>query len=391
MTASASSSILRRLPSREALLTVLLFAALMATVVALGQPQAPAPPYDPASGSPTGLLGLRWWLEDLGYRVDLLQGREFTLPSDTRLLFVHPGQRPYTWAETLSLMDWVRRGNTLVLVGPEAQEMALSELLGPRLRLVPEATGSRLTQRQPLLPDAAATLGRLGRQPVLDLDDAPEAVPIVTTESGLPTVALMRLGNGVMWFLSPQHSLVNAQLRDPQQAQLVLAILRTVPPGSRVALDDTHRQASEQAVQSLTDWLYRTPTGWAALFIGLTLLVYLLLQGVRLGRPLPGAAETRRREAAEYVTALAGLQRRARLGQQVAAYHTRRLKLGLGRPLRLSPDLDDAAFLARLAEDGRLPPDRLAAVHDLLVRLSRHPDEASLVRLAQRVDELLER
>ncbi len=389
MNASAAAR-LRRLPSREAVLTVLLFAALMATAVALGQPAAPPRPYDPASGSPTGLLGLRLWLEDLGYQVDLVGQREFNLPTETRLLFVFPGQLPYTSKEALNLINWVSRGNTLVLVGPQAQEQALADVLGPRLRVVPEAAGSRLVQRQPLLPDANASLGRLGLQPVLVLDKAPNAVPVVTTETDLPTVAVMSLGNGIVWFLSPQHAPVNGQLRDPQQAQLVLAVLRTVPAGSRVVFDEYHRQAPDQGVQTLTDWLYRTPTGWAALFVALTCLVYLLLQGTRLGRPLPSSVETRRREAAEYVTALAGLQRRARVTQHVAAYHKRRLKLGLGRPLHLSPDLDDAAFLARLAEDGRLTSDRLAAARDLLAQLSRHPDEAGLVRLARRVDEVLQ-
>ena len=384
------SSVLRRLPSREAVLTVLLFAALMATVLALGQPQAQTVPYDPASGSATGWLGLRWWLEDLGYRVDLVGRREFNLPSETRLLFVYPGQQPYTRPEALSVMEWVTRGNTLVLVGPDSSDTALTEMFGARPRVSPEAVGSRLVQRQPILPDTNAELGRLGLQPVLALDKAPQAIPVITTETDLPTAALMSLGKGVVWFLSPQHSLVNEQLRDPQQAQLALAILRTVPAGSRVVFDDYHWAGREAGVQTLTDWLYDTPTGWATLFIALTCLLYLLLQGIRLGRPLPSKVETRRREAAEYVTALAGLQRRAHIGQSVAAYHKRRLKLGLGRSLRLSPDLDDAAFLARLAEDGRLPPERLTAARVLLAHLSRRPDEAGLVRLAQRVDEVLE-
>jgi hypothetical protein len=173
----------------------------------------------------------------------------------------------------------------------------------------------------------------------------------------------------------------------------VLALLRQAPPGALVVLDTFHVTGPEaRQASTLQDWLWGTPVGWATGFGLAVLFLYLLLQGARLGPPLPVVAEGRRREAAEYVSAMAGLQRRARLGSAVVAHHRRRLKRELGRRFGISPDLDDRVFVERLGSvtdgvDGALT-GRLGA---LLTELDSRPDDARLVRLVATIDQLLER
>ena len=77
--------------------------------------------------------------------------------------------------------------------------------------------------------------------------------------------------------------------------------------------------------------------------------MFLVLHGRRLGPPVVTKAERRKREAAEYVEAMAALSRRARLGKDVARYQQQRLKRGLARRRPLDPNLPDREFLDRLA------------------------------------------
>ena len=383
-----------RLPAREVMLTLGLFAVLLAAVAAVGATTRSERRYDLGSGGPQGLLALRLWLAELGYRVETNAGARFTLPAEAKLLFVYPNAQPYSAAEAAELSRWVERGGTLALIGPDGGDRQLIDAFGVRPLLAPLANPALpLRQAQPWLPAAPAELGRLGLDAPLDLSGAPGAVAVVAAEGGLATLAVQRRGAGLVWHLSRHHDLVNAGLRDGDQGHIALALLREVPAGALVVFDAYHLTGPvERQAGTLQDWLYGTPAGWATLFCLVVLFVYLLLQGVRLGPPLPAPAATRRRAAAEYVTAMAGLQRRARLGRAVAAHHKRRLKLGLGRPLQLNPDLDDAVFVERLRQaDDRLDERQLAAIRRLLADLDGQPDEARLVRLAAAVDRVLER
>lgn len=380
--------------NRQALVTLALLALLMGTVLLLSLAAAGGGRrYDLASAGPDGLLGLRLWLEDLGYAVGTTDGDRFSLPA-ADLLFVYPNQHSYTPAEAAALVRWVEAGRTLVVVGPDPGDAALGEALGVRPRgglgLDPAAL---LRPQGPLLPDGPETFGTLGLERPLDLSGAPQALPVIGTDGGQVTAAVRRLGAGTVWHLSPHHDLDNRALKeDRAQAALVPALLRTVPAGGRVAFDTYHLVGPAQArVGTIHDWLYGTPTGWATLFCVLVTLIYLFLQGWRLGRPLPVLAESRRREAAEYVTAMAGLQRRARLGRAVADYHKRRLKIGLGRRFGLRADLDDGDFLRALAEaSGGPEAATVERVHALFAGLSGRPDEAALVRRVAEIDEVLE-
>ena len=101
-------------------------------------------------------------------------------------------------------------------------------------------------------------------------------------------------------------------------------------------------------------------------------------------------AERRRREAAEYVEAMAALARRAKLGKDVAQYQQQRLKRGLARRRPLDPKLPDRDFVERLAyTEPALPAEQQAEVRQVLEALGRSPSEQQLVTLAAKVDALV--
>src|SRR5690606_28140530 len=162
---------------------------------------------------------------------------------------------------------------------------------------------------------------------------------------------------------------------------------RAVPADAPVIFSthhlSTHNQAGSERgpINSLQAWLYTTPLGQAPLVAMIAIIDFLVLQGQRLGPPLPGSSASRPREAAAYVTALAGLQRRMRRPRLVADHHRQRLKHAVGRVAQVPADLADAGWLAQLHRAEVYPPALLAEVTGLLTRYAQSDDEASLIQL----------
>lgn len=377
---------------------LLLALALLGVLIAFAAlPSTPSvtTPFDPSSAAPTGLRALWLWLEALEFTVERNDGAVFTIPHDSTLFLVFPNQHLYSDAEAEQLQSWVKAGGTLALIGSTALDEALIKLFlvepGP-------AIGELLVdvdQTQPLLPELGEPIRLSGDAETLDLSQAPAAIPVLATADGQITLALQPLGRGRIWHFSLHHSLINEQLRDPAQATLVPALLRHSLPGGRIVFDTYHlfgpAATATQEIRSLQDWLYRTPLGWAVLFGLVATLLFLVLQGQRLGPPLPTAEELRRREAAEYVTAMANLLRRGQQRAFVAAHHKRRLKRALGRSLNVSPDLDDAAFLRQLQHDHTLTPEDEQLLTKLLHALEGAGKEQDLPQTVREVDDLLQR
>jgi hypothetical protein len=350
---------------------VLLLALLLVVSALRSQPSTPRA-FDLNSSTDSGLRGLALWLEKLGYQVQRTDGLRFVLSADADLLFVYPNQLSYTAGEAEELRAWVERGKTLVIVGPHPEDGELERVFGVRATLQ-DGFSMLEKQVQPLIPSGVPDymVDWSVDASVLDLSDAPAAVPVLTTAGGNPTVAVQPMGAGVVWHLTPGN----------------------VPPAGTVVFDTFHQfgmsRVGEQ-IATLQDWLYRTPAGWATLFAVGTLALFLVLQGRRLGPPVPTAVELRRREAAEYVQAMAALARRAHLGGDVVRHQQQRLKRGLARRRSVSPDLLDADFLARLGSvEPPLAPALLASAGATLHALGTQPREQQLVELSAKVDQIL--
>lgn len=411
--------------NRNGLIITLLFVALLVTSFYSATEEVPRP-YDLNSTKSQGLAMLRLWLDDLGYEVAQTGQRSFGLEHDGQpvdLLFVFLNQQPYTDDEAIALANWVNDGGTLVLVGPDNNEFALVDTFG----VVPEfgslfARSNR--QRQPLLPDADGDHSRPSMGTTLNVSDAPNTVPVfgmgsseseeetptpdasnadsMDQEAGVGTwlaaqeitVAVQKRGKGTVWHLVQRYEPINELLREPEVAQLVVAFLRTVPAGGTILFDTYHLFGAEQqatnGIRSVRDWLYRSAIGQATLFAALATMLYLFVQGRRLGPPLPSTTDPKRREAAEYVEAMAGLHRRANQREAVAIYHKQRLKAALGQPLHIDPSLADATFIDQLQRaDHRFSETKLTEAIRLLRDLGSDPSEAALIDIVADVDLLL--
>jgi hypothetical protein len=376
------------------LLVLVLLAGLLLFVSALVRRPAQPIPFYLDSSAETGLRALHLWLQDLGYDVRRTGGMHFQLPADADLLFVYPNQLTYSEAEAHALRAWVEEGRTLVIVGPHPEDVQLEQLFGVRSK-PREGFGLVEQQVQPLAPEGKARYRsdwNLNSE-VLDLENAPAAVPMLLADDGQVTAAVQQAGDGTVWHLTPGIAFVNHGLAEEDHGQLLPPLLRRVPAGGVIAFDTYHQfgvsRVGEQIV-TLQDWLYRTPAGWATFFAFVATILFLVLHGRRLGPPVATRAERRRREAAEYVEAMASLSRRARLGKDVAHYQQQRLKRGLARRRPVDPQLPNREFLDRLAyAEPLLPAEAMAEIRQVLELLQHNPNEQQLVALAAKVDALL--
>lgn len=421
---------------REWILVALLFATLLAASLFF-RPEAPEQLYDPDSAAPGGLLALRLWLHEMGHPVHVATANLWTAahstPSasgaaravdaaDVGLLFVYPNAAPYTEEEGAALHNWVSQGGTLVLVGPDQLDRVLVDAFGVAQNGALSFASAEY-QPQPLLPDLPADMARSGLRRTLEIDgarpiapvlasglnrmapaaaetDAPAADDASTSNQETPTfqnvtAAVQRVGDGTVWHLSPHLALTNDALEEQDAAYLVPAILRTVPPDTPAAIDAFHLfglgvDADGGEIDSVRAWLLFSQIGRATLFGMALVLLYLILQGRRLGPPLPVQSASRRREAAEYVQAMANLQQRARQQPAVAAHLKQRLKTSLGRQQHLRTDLDDAAFVAQLRQGNRgLSNAQIDQIGQLLHLLNNSPTEEQLIHAVGQIDQIL--
>lgn len=418
--------------NRQSIIITALFLGMIIASFFFAPPEAEIP-YDLDSNGPLGLAALQLWLEEMGYDSAQTGQDQFNLtvgsdPAD--LLFVFPNLQTYSDDEGAKVRAWVENGGTLVLAGATSREVALVDEFGVSLSEGIIFPARNNAQVQPLLPEADANYERVSSSDYLKISDAAGAVPIFAFSDETPaeesaaeeatsespdepitsdaqeskaqestetneregiTVAVQTIGDGVVWHISPRYEPINILLREPEVGLLVIAFLRTVPEGGKVLFDTYHLFGAERSadteITSINEWLYRSAMGRALIFATLLTLLYLFVQGRRLGPPLPATTEPKRREAAEYVDAMAGLHRRSKQRQAVAIHHKQRLKIALGKPLHIDPELDDAAFIERLRQaDHRLSPDELSENIRLIQALAGNPTEDALVDLVAGVD-----
>ncbi|MEM7125891.1 MAG: DUF4350 domain-containing protein [Chloroflexota bacterium] len=399
-----------------------LFLLLLASSIFLTQ-ENEARPYDLESSEPDGLLALALWLKEMSYQVTPYEEAPFngltSYGDSIDLLFVHPNVTYYTSLEAQALKTWVAGGRTLVLIGPVTGDRELSRVFGPFPGPVGSAILSREEPIQPLIPgpitssqsnnfesdsSQADSPPANRRLTSLDLSDAPGAVPLwVNRRSGSDapelapaeaTVAIQPIGKGLVWHLSIEHDLTNRMLDQTNDIYLIPALLRQVPDGGVVAFDTYHQLEhdfvdGERTYSSLREWLYSTHLGRAILLGALLTFLFLMNQGLRLGPALPMREALLRRESAEYVMAIAGLQRRLGEPAEIARYHHHCLKQKIGQPLGISVTLPDREFVNEWRNrQPELSSDQEQAVREILARLASALDERTLVETVAQIDEL---
>lgn len=395
---------MRRHASRETLLSLLVILLLLAGGLALGwRISTLRPAYHPQSKGATGTLALKTWLERMGFQVRGLPVVMPQPPADVEMILLFPGSASVTAQDAKMLHDWAAEGHTLVLVAMD--DFALDTQFSLKrtdlsAELIPKT--SPLAQDIPLLPEGPASL-RPAAPSLQALKShgtpAPATLPVLSQRADaarFPAVMVQKIGKGTVWHVTAQAAPTNQALQK-DAGYLVLAWLRTVPEGSAILMDLYHplspipAHAFQPGKPGLLGQLLHTSWGVAILAAATLMFLFLLIQGRRLGPAIPSPQTIRRREAAEYVVAMAQLKQRARQRHTVARHQYRRLRIGLARHWSIDPSLPIEAFITALQEANDPPsPAMLQRIETVLTALERAPSEAQLVRLAAEVDAILE-
>lgn len=378
------------MPRRDLVILVVLFLAL-AGLVGL----APRGDDQQAGGASSfasregGALALFRWLEGLGYRVERLAYREFAPAPEADLLVVLAPSERYSREAAEAVRAWVEAGGTLLVAEPRPNAFAgavpLLEAFGLTVGPPPEDQAlSQAPVLQPALGDPPAR--QLATRTTAIITSERADLALLAGSQAAPVLVGLQYGAGYVYASAAAQPFTNQGLRDDDNAAVVLNLLRRVPPGGYVLFDEFHHGFVGQAEANLRALLLGTAWGWAALYAVLVGVGYLALMGRRFGRPVPLRAETDRRSSAEYLVSMAGLLRRGGKGAYALAHYRAQLRRRLARAYGISPDLDDTALVAAIAETR---PALAHAAADLLARMAAPPpDETALLRLVAEADAL---
>ncbi|MEP7198847.1 MAG: DUF4350 domain-containing protein [Chloroflexota bacterium] len=374
--------------SRDLLIVIVLFVILIGfTVVSASRraeieaQQETFTPYSTRSALPNGTLALTMWLEAMGFRTQRLTGDVFALPAEASALFVFPPRDEFTNDEAQIVLRWVERGNTL-FVAQSGLLNANNKLNGAlKAKLQPNSFVSTATPAQPLNGLAPTSTVQVRTAWALDMQ-RDDFVPYLGEGDKWLLVGWTQ-GKGKVYLTSAPNLFTNDGLRDDDNATLVRALLRAVPRGSLVALDEFHLTpaiARSGCAESLQSLLYCTPWGWAILFSFVAVFAFLVINGQRFGRVVPLPTEIARRNPAEYVLSMAQLFRRAGKRQMVMQHYHQQLKRSLGKPYRINANLPDDEFVNELARFRDV--DRDALLKTLRALSQTRIGEGALVKLA---------
>jgi hypothetical protein len=199
-------------------------------------------------------------------------------------------------------------------------------------------------------------------------------------------VAGIQHGNGYIYVSATGYPFTNAGLRDPENARLVLNMLRRIPRSGTVTFDEYHHGYVRPPTPTVA--VTSSPWGWAGLYSILVVALYLVLSGRRFGQPIPLREESQRRSSAEYVESMADLLQRSGKRAYILRHYYQQFKRRLARPYGISPQTEDAEFVAELA---RIRPIDAPALLGVLSRLrANQPSESQLVTAIAEGDRILQ-
>jgi hypothetical protein len=367
--AGARSSVRRALPW----VAVVLGVALVVAVAGRGAEEGN--PLDPASPGPLGTKGLVEVLRGLGGRVTVSAGQPGT-GTDTALLL----SDDLTPQRRQGLLDWVRRGGTLVVADPSSGVTRVEPTGSTRFGLLDAEIERRCAV--PALRDAdrvAAPGGVVFEIP--EGQGAPGNRP-GATQACFPRndgawLLVQPLGGGTVVRLGGASALVNQELGEADNAILLASLL---VPVEGTAVQVLQPPLPGGGTAGLGDLI--APRVRLALWQLVVAFVLLALwRARRLGRPV-AEPQPVQLPGAELVLAVGNLLQRAKGRGQAAGLLTDDLRRSLAERLGLPPSTPADQVADTVAERTGIPRERVLRT---LTRTTPR-DEAELVALGQAVD-----
>ena len=351
-------------------------------VVVAGRGEEEGNPLDPASPGPLGTKGLVEVLRELGGEVRV-SGEPPGAGTETALLLsddLSPGRRQ-------GLLDWVRRGGTLVVADPSSGVTAVEQAGSTQIGLLDAEIERRCDVA------ALAGAGRVAAPGgiVFEVPEGqggpgapgnPGGPPGGGTRACFPRndgawLLVQPVGGGTVVRLGGASVLVNRELGEADNAVLLASLLVPVE-GTTVQVLQPPLPGGGDA--GLTDLI--APRVRLALWQLVVAFVLLALwRARRLGRPV-AEPQPVQLPGAELVVAVGNLLQRAKGRGQAAGLLTDDLRRSLAERLGLPPSTPADQVADTVAARTGIPRERVLRT---LTR-STPRDEAELVALSQAID-----
>ena len=364
-----------RSPVRRALPWVAVVLGVALVVAVAGRGAEEGNPLDPASPGPLGTKGLVEVLRGLGGRVTVSAGQPGT-GIDTALLL----SDDLTPQRRQGLLDWVRRGGTLVVADPSSGVTRVEPAGSTRFGLLDAEIERRCAV--PALRDAERVAAPGGV--VFEIPEGqgapgnrPDATQACFPRNDGAWLLVQPLGGGTVVRLGGASALVNQELGEADNAILLASLL---VPVEGTAVQVLQPPLPGGGTAGLGDLI--APRVRLALWqLVLAFVLLALWRARRLGRPV-AEPQPVQLPGAELVVAVGNLLQRAKGRGQAAGLLTDDLRRSLAERLGLPPSTPADQVADTVAERTGIPRERVLRT---LTRTTPR-DEAELVALSQAAD-----
>jgi hypothetical protein len=364
-----------RSPVRRALPWVAVVLGVALVVAVAGRGAEEGNPLDPASPGPLGTKGLVEVLRGLGGRVTVSAGQPGT-GTDTALLL----SDDLTPQRRQGLLDWVRRGGTLVVADPSSGVTRVEPAGSTRFGLLDAEIERRCAV--PALRDAERVAAPGGV--VFEIPEGqgapgnrPDATQACFPRNDGAWLLVQPLGGGTVVRLGGASALVNQELGEADNAVLLASLL---VPVEGTAVQVLQPPLPGGGTAGLGDLI--APRVRLALWqLVLAFVLLALWRARRLGRPV-AEPQPVQLPGAELVVAVGNLLQRAKGRGQAAGLLTDDLRRSLAERLGLPPSTPADQVADTVAERTGIPRERVLRT---LTRTTPR-DEAELVALSQAAD-----
>ena len=305
------------------------------------------------------------------------------------VLFLQDLNKAPTETEIRDIQNFVKTGGTLIVATDNKALDDLLSVFGLELReLSKQLVFSRRIPEEPLFPehpvDEVRTMTDFAIEPL------GREVAVLYVGDNDATIVTLRDEEGRAFFIASDYLFNLDGLRYSNNATFFYNLMSTLPRNARIGLAVRRYYTLEtKPPNPFMVLVFGTPGGLGAVYICLTLFIFLVLRGRRFGKPLDGQ-ETRRRVSSEYVHAMTALYQKGNTRMEVLQHIRERFKADLGIRWRVNPNLNTETFLEELAQRGATDEDEQLTNLMTDLEASGYISEAQLLDIAQRVEDYRE-
>ena len=296
-----------------------------------------------------------------------------------------------TETEVKGIQNFVNEGGTLIVAGDNRVLDGLFDIYGLELREFSETQEfSRRIADEPFFARHPVDQIRVRTDSVIIQPLEREVAMLYRTEDGA-VVVTFREGAGRVFFIASAYLFSRNGLKyDEDNATFLYNLMSTLPRNARIGLAERiYYTVETRPPDPFVALVFGTRGGLGAVYICLTLFVFLMLRGRRFGKPLDGQ-ERSRRLSSEYVHAMTALYQKGDTRSDILRHIRDKFRSDLGNRWRVNPNVDTPTFLTELTRRGAVDQDE--ELTNLVTDLEASDDisEAQLLDLAKRVETFCE-